>query len=71
MNRSELVITIVGLIATFFLPWPCTREPRVGAPCEPEIMTQLAQGSAASAPWAYVVDERVRTGPAPVLQLTR
>ena len=71
MNRSEHVITIVGLIATFFLPWPCTGEPRVGAPCEPEIMTQLAQDSAASAPWAYLVVERARPGPASLLQPTR
>ena len=62
MNRSELIITIVGLIATFCLPWPCTGEPEIGAAYAPEIMAHLEQDSAASTPWAYVVVERVRPG---------
>jgi hypothetical protein len=29
MNRKELAVTVIGLLATFALPWPCAEEPAV------------------------------------------
>jgi len=71
MNRSELVITIVGLIATFCLPWPCTREPEVSAPHAQRLLAHLQQNDTASTPWAYTAFERARPGPTLLLQPTR
>jgi hypothetical protein len=71
MNRSELVITIVGLIATFCLPWPSTREPEVSALDAQQFLAQLRQYGTASMPWAYTAFERVRPGPTLRLQPTR
>jgi hypothetical protein len=71
MNRSELVITIVGLIATFCLPWPSPRESEVSAPHAQEILANLQQYGTASKPWAYTAFERVRPGSTLRLQPTR
>ena len=74
MNRSELVITIVGLIATFCLPWPCTREPEVSAPHAQRLLAHLQQNDTASTPWAYTAFERARPradAPASADALTR
>jgi len=71
MNRSELVITIVGLIATFCLPWPRTGEPEVGESNASKTMAHLEQNSTASTPWAYTVFKWARPAPTPLLQPTR
>ena len=67
MNRKELAVTIVGLIATFSLPWPQGEE----AP-ERRQATMVADGArAGAAVGLYEIFGRVRTGPTEGIQPTR
>ena len=71
MNRKELAITVVGLIATFALPWPCAEQ---GPQSEPTARISNSAGEHTRSlprPRPYGVLERVRTGPLAGLQPTR
>jgi len=71
MNRSELVITIVGLTATFCMPWPCAQKTELGAAELPKHIVRAEQNNTASIPWVYIDVDRVSAVPVPVRQLTR
>ena len=67
MSRSELATTIVGLAATFLVPWPQTDEPRERQQVAP-VRAIAANESAMN---RYRAFGRVRTGPTLGIQPTR
>ena len=71
MKRSELVITVVGLIATFCLPWPGTEEPTAGAPHAPKSMGYVEKNSIESEDWVHAVVVWVGPPPASLFHPTR
>lgn len=77
MSRSELAVTIAGLLATFFLPWPAGEEaierPRSASaraiePAQAGVLIGPAQAGSGA---PYGDFGRVRTGPTEGIHPTR
>ena len=68
MNRRELVVTIAGLIATFFLPWPQSDE---ALERRTSVVARSIDSVRASPPPGLYESGRVRTGPTGGIQPTR
>ena len=69
MNRSELAVTIAGLIATFCLPWPQSEETH--ARRQFAAATRPVEARTNVGLEAYEIFGRVRTGPTEGIQPTR
>ena len=69
MNRSELAVTVIGLIATFCLPWPQSEETLARRQFAAATRS-IAAGTDARLE-AYESFGRVRTGPTDAIQPTR
>jgi hypothetical protein len=69
MTRSELAVTIAGLIATFCLPWPQSEETHARRQFAAATHSIAARASARLG--AYETFGRVRTGPTDGIQPTR
>ena len=69
MNRGELVVTIAGLIGTFFLPWPQNDAAPERRPTL--VARSIDAGTEEAAAGLYESFGRVRTGPKEGIQPTR
>ena len=69
MNRSELAVTIAGLIATFCLPWPQSEETHARRQFAKP--TRSIEAGTSAKPEAYEIFGRIRTGPTDGIQPTR
>ena len=69
MQRGELVVTIAGLIGTYFLPWPQGDEAPERQPTM--VARSIDAGTEDPAAGLYESFGRVRTGPKEGIQPTR
>ena len=69
MKRSELAVTVAGLIATFCLPWPQSEETH--APRQVAAAAHVHEAKTNGRLGAYEIFGRVRTGPTTGIQPTR